>query len=276
MKARQTTTRAARTKSRSRTTSPTRTASRAKALSAAEFQERILAIMDQKHHWAWPVLMGPGITKDQLQLHYQQEYKVYVRDFPVLLARVHGQNPPPDVRRMLAGNIYEEDTGGLSFGRSHPDLFHEMMAGLGFSRESFERTKLMPAAAAYRAWLDKATASREWVIGAATMAIFVEGSIKDRKEILGGAEAKPTTDIEAYVSAHPLIQHHGIARSAMDLIRAHQTVEAGHRHDAYNMVVTHATTATQRQAVLDALRRSLRLWIAYRDAIVKACGLRRP
>jgi hypothetical protein len=36
----------------------------------------------------------------------------------------------------------------------------------------------------------------------------------------------------------------------MDLIRAHQMVEAGHRHDAYAMVVNYATTHTQQQAVL--------------------------
>ena len=73
----------------------------------------------------------------------------------------------PDVRRMLAANIYEEDTGGLSFGRSHPELFHEMMQGLGFDIAAFQRAKLLPASAAYRAWLERATAHRDWVIGAA-------------------------------------------------------------------------------------------------------------
>ena len=58
-----------------------------KALTPEQFRERLLSIMDRKHHWAWPVLMGPGITKAQLKIHYQQEYLTYVRDFPVLLAR---------------------------------------------------------------------------------------------------------------------------------------------------------------------------------------------
>ena len=30
---------------------------------------------------------------------------------------------------MLADNIYEEDTGGLSLGKSHPELFLTMMSG---------------------------------------------------------------------------------------------------------------------------------------------------
>ena len=61
-----------------------------------------------------------------------------MRDFPVFLARIHGQNPPGSIRRMLAENIYEEDTGGLSLGKSHPELFLTMMAGLGLPARDFE------------------------------------------------------------------------------------------------------------------------------------------
>lgn len=59
----------------------------------------------------------------------------------------------------------------------------------------------------------------------------------------------------------------------MDLIRAHQLVEAGHRHDAYAMVVNYATTRPQQQAVLGCLKKCLTLWQAYRDAVAKACGV---
>ena len=247
-----------------------------KRLTRAQFLERLLSIMDRKHHWAWPIIMGPGITKAQLKLHYQQEYLVYVRDFPVLLARVHGQNPPPDVRRMLAENIYEEDTGGLSFGRSHPGLFNEMMRGLGFDSRVFLRATLLPASLRYRRWLEKVTASRDWVVGAAALAVFVEGSIKDRQEIQEPSKPKTEAQIEAYIDAHPLIRHHKIEREHMDLIRAHQKVEAGHRQDAYTMVVNYAETRSQQNAVLACVRQGLTLWTAYRDSIAKACKLTKP
>lgn len=239
------------------------------------FLERLLTLMDGKHHWAWPLLMGPGISKDRLKIHYQQEYLVYVRDFPVLLARVHGQNPPPDVRRMLAANIYEEDTGGLSFGRSHPELFNEMMAGLGFSTATFRQARLLPAGARYRAWLEEVTISRDWWWGAAALAVFVEGSVKDRQEILAPSKPKTDEEIEVYIDAHPLIRHHGIARKHMDLIRAHQKVEAGHRQDAYAMVVTYADSRKRQDAVLDCVSKGLALWMAYRDGVAKACGVKR-
>jgi pyrroloquinoline-quinone synthase len=231
--------------------------------------------MDRKHHWAWPHFTQPGLPPRRLKIHFQQEYAVYVRDFPVLLARIHGQNPPFAVRSLLAENIYEEDTGGLSVGRSHPELFLEMMAGLGYRARDFERITLLPAARRYRAWLDRASLSRDWVVGAAVLTIFVEGSVKDRDEIAKPSEPKDAEQIEAAIAQHPLVRHYGVPPANMTLIRAHQAVEAGHRHAAYEIVCGAARNAAAQQRVLAALNRSLTLWLQYRDAVAKACGLSR-
>ena len=175
---------------------------------------------------------------------------------------------------MLAENIYEEDTGGLSLGKSHPELFLTMMEGLGFHASDFDRVKLLPSSRAYSAWLDAVSNKREWVLGAAALTIFVEGSVKDRRGILEPSQPKTKDEIEAAIAAHPLVRHHGVPPARMDLIRAHQTVEAGHRHDAYEMVVGHAVTAAQQRAVLACLKKSLSLWLRYRDGIAKACHLK--
>ncbi len=239
------------------------------------FQDALLRIMDEKHHWAWDHFAGGRLTKDQLKVHFQQEYAVYVRDFPVFLARIHGKNPPTSVRRMLAENIYEEDTGGLSVGTSHPELFLAMMEGLGFAAKDFDSIKPLPASGRYRAWLDAMSNHRHWVMGAATLTIFVEGSVKDRKEILEPSNPKSAEEIEATIQQHPLVRHHGVSPDRMDLIRAHQLVEAGHRHDAYDMVVNHTPSALQR-SILANLRKSLALWLEFRDAVAKACGIKKP
>ena len=120
------------------------------------------------------------------------------------------------------------------------------------------------------------TASRDWIVGAAALAVFVEGSIKDRQEIQGPSKPKTDAEIEAYIDDHPLIRHHGIGRQHMDLIRAHQKVEAGHRQDAYAMVVGYAETRRQQQAVLACVSQGLTLWTTYRDAVAKACKLKKP
>jgi pyrroloquinoline-quinone synthase len=248
----------------------------ARAMTENRFQEEILRIMDRKHHWAWPAFANGTVNNTQLQIHFQQEYAVYVRDFPVFLARIHGQNPPAAVRRMLAENIYEEDTGGLSLGKSHPELFLSMMHGLGLPATSFQAPRLLSASRSYRAWLDRVSENRDWVIGAAALTIFVEGSVKDRQEIVEPSKPKTSDEIEDTVRRHPLVRFHGLSPDNMDLIRAHQMVEAGHRHDAYDMVVGNATTHSRQKAVLACLRKSLQLWLSYRDAVAKACGLKKP
>ena len=45
--------------------------------------------------------------------------------------------------------------------------------------------------------------------------------------------------------------------------------------DAYKMVTEHAATAAVQNSVLASLKKSLRLWTAYRDAVVKACGIKK-
>jgi len=245
-------------------------------MTKSRFQEELLCIMDHKHHWAWPAFADGAVTIDQLARHFQQEYGVYVRDFPIFLAHIYGQNPPAPVRRMLAENIYEEDTGGLSLGKSHPELFLTMMAGLGLSAHDFENVRLLPAGRRYRAWLDRASKNRDWVIGAAVLTVFVEGSVKDRAEIAHPSKPKTREEIEAIVQRHSLVKHHGLSPDSMALIRAHQMVESGHCHDASIMGVNYATTPTQQQAVLRCLKKCLTLWQAYRDAVAKACRLKKP
>jgi hypothetical protein len=71
------------------------------------------------------------------------------------------------------------------------------------------------------------------------------------------------------------VKYHSLSPDSMDLVRAHQMVEAGHRHDAYAMVVNYATSHPQQQAVLSCLKKCLTLWQAYRDGVAKACGLKK-
>jgi len=245
-----------------------------KPLTRVQFRNCLLAVMDQKDHWAWPQFSGSSISKTQLKIHFQQEYAVYVRDFPVLLARIHGKNPPMDVRQMLAENIFEEDTGHLSLGTSHPELFLMMMKGLGFRNGAFETMTLLPASRQYRGWLDQASMNQNWVLGAAVLTIFVEGSIHDRQEFRHPSKAKTARQMEAHIKRHPLVRYHGLSPACMDLSRAHQMVENGHRHNAYEMVANYTNTRVEQDAILAALQKSLRLWLRYRDGIARACRLR--
>ncbi|MCA9472348.1 MAG: iron-containing redox enzyme family protein [Nitrospirales bacterium] len=243
-------------------------------LSRTRFRGQLLDLMTRKHHWAWPKFSSDAVNKDQLKVHFQQEYEVYVRDFPVFLARIYGHNPPASVRAMLAENIYEEDTGRLSLGVSHPELFLKMMKGVGYPRQEFSQIRLLAASRRYRKWLDEISGCGDWIMGAAVLTIFVEGSRNDRREIRAASKPPTKQRLEARVREHPLVRYHRVPARFMDLTRAHLMVENGHRHDAYHMVVNHAVTRRQQEKVLSALRKTLRLWLHYREGIARACLLK--
>ena len=240
-------------------------------------RERLLAVMDRKHHWAYPALTRPGLTRDQLLVHFRHEYLVYVRDFPVLLARALGVTPPlGDVRTSLAKNLYEEQTGGLSRTEAHPALFLRMMAGLGFDADRFAEDDawLHPAARGYRDLLRERSCSSPWQAAVALLTVFVEGSVNERAELAGTYVRRSG---EEAVREHPLAKFYGCPVEAMVLTRAHAMVEGGHREDAWRVVLAHAPDGSEAaQAVVDTCERALASWQGYRDGVAERMGLRRP
>jgi pyrroloquinoline quinone (PQQ) biosynthesis protein C len=244
---------------------------RRKFLNSMRFRDKLIRIMDRKDHWAWPHFSGPSATRDQLLIHYQQEYITYVRDFPRFLGRLHGQCPDPGARRLLAENLYEEETGGISRTGPHPELFLEMMAGLGFSRSKFGLPTFLPAARTYRKWLDRATTRLPWVVGSAVITIFVEGSVNDRAALENGNS--PLEPPPFQPEEDMLVKHHAVPVDAMTLKQAHAQVENGHRLAAWEVVLTHATTPALRRAVFEALEKSLQLWQNYRDQVASKAGV---
>jgi pyrroloquinoline-quinone synthase len=179
-----------------------------------------------------------------------------------------------EVRRDLAENIYEEETGGLTIGRAHPELFLYLMEGLGFKPHEFEDVTLLAASRRYRQWLDRITLSGSWLEAAAVITIFVEGSIKDRKEI-DPSITPEQVDVKEKIMEHPLVKYQGVDPIYMDLIRAHHSIEGTHRIAAWKMVLDHAKTSAQQQKVRRAVAQSLKLWLAYRDGVARACKLER-
>jgi pyrroloquinoline-quinone synthase len=232
--------------------------------------------MDRKQHWAYPLLTRPGLSRAQLLAHFQHEYAVYVRDFPVLLARALGQVPPvSDVRVSLAENLFEEQTGGLSRTAPHPELFLRMMEGLGFGRALFEdgATRLHENALLYRDWLFEESARGPWQAAVALLTIFVEGSVHERAE-LTGTFVRPHPAEAA--RRHPLVVHYGCPEEAMQLTRAHAAVEGGHRVDAWRIVASHVPERGEIEArIVSTCQRALGLWLAYRDGVAERMGLSR-
>src|SRR5919109_2826002 len=113
-------------------------------MASEEFIEHLLRIMEQKSHWAWPLFTSGQVPRERLHVHFEQEYATYVRDFPVMVGWAYVRCPIASVRRELAENLYEEETGGIAAGRPHPELFLEYARGLGMDLGRFERVELLP------------------------------------------------------------------------------------------------------------------------------------
>ena len=235
-----------------------------------EFREALLSVMERKVHWAWPSFTSGQVARSKLHVHLEQEYAVYVRDFPVLLGRAYVQCPIAAVRRELAENLYEEETGGLVAGRSHPELFLEYPRGLGMDLARFDAVDLLPGAARYRAYLDEATRARGWPIAAAVTTLFLEGTPHDRSVLDERAPPRP----EPPLSEHPLVKHYGLALEHLALTKAHRRVEGEHRAGAWRIMLDHVP-AEARADVVRAMEGALAAWLDYRDDVAEASGLRR-
>lgn len=238
---------------------------------ARAFREALLSVMERKTHWAWPAFSTGGVPKERLHVHFEQEYATYVRDFPVMVGWAYVQCPIPEVRRELAENLYEEETGGLVARRPHPELFLEYPRGLGMDLSRFERVELLPGAARYRAVVDELTQRRGWEIAAAVATLFIEGTDHERGEIEPGAPRRPAPPLEQ----HPLVLHYGLPLESLALTKAHRSVEGNHRQAAWRILVDHVGESA-RPGVVAAMERVLPAWQAYRDDVAIACGLERP
>lgn len=234
------------------------------------FRQELLSVMDRKEHWAWPRFTSGQVEKARLHLHLEQEWAVFVRDFPVLVARAYVQCPIAEVRRELIENVYEEETGGLHAGRPHPELFLEYPRGLGMDLSRFEHVTLLPAAAAYRATIDAHTVSAGWARAAAIATIFLEGTPHERALFDVNAPARPAPPL----TEHPLHKHYGLPLASLALTKAHRGVEGEHRLAAWRCMLDHAP-AGERPAVVAAMQETLEKWLAYRDEVAAAVALAR-
>jgi hypothetical protein len=219
-------------------------------------------------HWAWPSFTDGTVSRETLHLHFEQEYATYVRDFPVLVGWAYVQCPIAEVRRDLAENLYEEETGGVIAGKPHPELFLEYPRGLGMDMSRFERIELLPAARAYRAVLDDHTQRHGWAQAAAITTIFVEGTPHERGELDASAPRRPAPPLEQ----HPLVVHYGLPLSSLALTKAHRSVEGSHRAAAWRCLLDHVP-ASEHGGVIAAMERALAAWLAYRDEVAAAVGL---
>lgn len=234
------------------------------------FLELLLGVMERKDHWAWPAFTSGLVPREQLHFHFEQEYGTYVRDFPVMVGWAYVQCPIAEVRRALAENIYEEETGGLAAGKPHPELFLEYARGLGMDLSRFGTVELLPAARSYKEFLDHAVQRSGWETAAAVVTIFIEGTKDERSEIDSSVPKEPQKPL----TEHPLVKHYGLALKHLALTKAHREIEGNHRASAWEAVLNYVSPA-KRESLVFAMENALVSWLCYRDEVAAVCGIER-
>jgi len=232
------------------------------------FKAKLLEVMEAKTHWAWPSFGNGAVPRELLHHHFEQEYATYVRDFPVMVGWAYVQCPIARVRRELAENLYEEETGGLVAKRPHPELFLEYPRGLGLDMTRFEAVELLPGAKSYRDTIDHWIQGRGWLPAACVTTIFIEGTRYERGEVDESAQKRPVAPLEE----HPLVVHYGLPLEFLALTKAHRQVEGDHRQAAWRAVLQHSPE-DQRDIATEAMGAVLGAWKSYRDDVAAACGI---
>jgi hypothetical protein len=233
-----------------------------------DFKEQLLAVMEQKTHWSNEAFATGGVQRDKMHIHFEQEYAVFVRDFPIMVGRAYVQCPIASVRRDLAENLYEEETGAIAAGKPHPVLFLEIPKGFGCDMRRFDRVTLLPGSQKYRDTLDRHTSGRGWEYAAAATTLFIEGTHYERGELDARAPKRPMPPLEQ----HPLHVHYGLALEALELPRIHRTVEGGHREAAWRTILDHVDEA-KREGVVATMQSCLEAWLEYKEDVARAVGL---
>jgi hypothetical protein len=235
----------------------------------AQFQEALLDVMERKTHWSHHHFANGLVPRDKMHIHFEQEYACFVRDFPIFVGRAYIQCPVASVRKDLAGNLYEEETGDLAAGKPHPELFLLIPKGFGCDMSRFDDVTLLPGTRRYRDVLDRHTSGRGWESAAAVATLFIEGTRYERGELDDTAAKRPMPPIEQ----HPLHVHYQLPLWALELPRIHRDVEGNHRAAAWRGILDHVQESARPQ-VLESMRAALSGWLDYKDAVADACGLK--
>ena len=237
-------------------------------MNRADFQEELLSIMERKVHPSSHAFAHGLVPRAKLAIHLEQEYALFVRDFPIIVGRAYVQCRIPSVRRDLAENLYEEETGAIAAGKPHPVLFLEIPRGYGFELARFENVELLPGSKQYRDVIDTHTQGRGWEPAAAVSTLFIEGTQYERGELDPSASKRPMPPLEE----HPLHRHYGLPLEFLALPRVHRGVEGGHRQAAWGTILEHVGEGA-RPRVLEAMRDALEGWLAYKDEVTRAVGV---
>jgi pyrroloquinoline-quinone synthase len=171
-------------------------------------------LLQHPYYQAWT---KGELTRDDLR-EYAEEYWHHVSAFPAYLSALHSRLPDGKLRRIVLGNLAEEE--GMYDGHPHSDLWMDFARGMGADEDSVR--------------------ARE--IGPQTRAL-----LEHFREAMQGPPASALTALYAYESRVPAIaktkaeglqQHYGADDAAQRYFTVHKLADVHHARVWRNAMAT--------------------------------------
>jgi pyrroloquinoline quinone (PQQ) biosynthesis protein C len=197
-------------------------------------------------HADYPLVKGIAagtIPLRQLQGWITQDY-VYRKQVPRLAMLRYLACTDPEIQQHLAEVVAEESVGASTGTAGHVELFYDLAAGLGVSREQLETARALPGASAHIYWAELIIHTQPWFVA---MAAQLAGE---------GDGARNNA-----VMRQGLKEHYGLDDKALQFYRTHEAADEDHGSLTEDIIRRYITTPElQAQARAIVQRKVELLW----------------
>ncbi len=166
-----------------------------------------------KSHADYPLVRGVAagtIPLRQLQGWITQDY-FYRKHVPRLAMLRYLKCTDPEIAAHLYEVVAEESAGTQTGTAGHVELFYDLAAGLGVSREQLERAPVLPPAAAHVYWAELILHTQPWFVAMAAQLAGEGDGARNNAIMYQG-----------------LKEHYGLDEKALRFYRTHEEADADH------------------------------------------------
>ncbi|MBI4548132.1 MAG: CADD family putative folate metabolism protein [Ignavibacteriae bacterium] len=181
---------------------------------------------------------------------YAKQYYHFVQAFPTFLSATHANTPHLSVRQELLENLIEEERGE----GNHPELWMKFVESLGVTSQEVTYTPLLPETKEAIDTFRSLTRDGEYLEGVAALYAY-ESQIP---QVAG-------------VKISGLKKFYGIrANDALLFFTVHQEADVYHSSGERKILQQYATNDHERQACLEAARKSSQAMLRLLDGVYRA------
>jgi pyrroloquinoline quinone (PQQ) biosynthesis protein C len=217
-------------------------------MAATEFAPALLRAAQQAPMETHPFVRGvvDGSVSPQIVRNYATRVASLAAAFPRRIAAVLSICPHPEVRRVLLGNLLEEE-GVVGIGPEHGITIDEARRHVTMAQR-FARAagggEALPRPATGTRWFDDAIAAGEWLGAFAYFAIGFEANVPATFRLL----------------TQGLVEHYGYSPDELVFLTEHFTADERHGIESASLIARVATSAEERESALEGARHGGMAW----------------